>query len=52
MKRLDDVSLPTGREVPFPYSITSSYDSFIGKNTQVPNKFAPIAKTYNYGRLY
>ncbi|GBC22742.2 uncharacterized protein OCT59_026942 [Rhizophagus irregularis] len=52
MKRLDDVSQPTGREVPFPYSITDSFDVFIGKNIQVPNKFAPIATTYNYGRLY
>ncbi|CAB5357911.1 unnamed protein product [Rhizophagus irregularis] len=52
MKRLDDVSQPTGREVPFPYSMTDSFDVFIGKNMQVPNKFAPIATTYNYGRLY
>jgi hypothetical protein len=52
MKRLDDISQPTGREVPFPYSFTDSFDKFIGKNMQVPNKFAPIAITYNYGRLY
>ncbi|CAG8761118.1 12307_t:CDS:2, partial [Rhizophagus irregularis] len=52
MKRLDDVSQPTGREVPFPHSMTDSFDGFIGKNMQVPNKFAPIATTYNYGRLY
>ncbi|PKK57231.1 Aldo/keto reductase [Rhizophagus irregularis] len=52
MKRLDDVSQPTGREVPFPYSMTDSFDVFIGKNMQVPNKFAPIVNTYNYGRLF
>ncbi|PKC54689.1 Aldo/keto reductase, partial [Rhizophagus irregularis] len=52
MKRLDDASQPTGREVPFPHSMTDSFDGFIGKNMQVPNKFAPIATTYNYGRLY
>ncbi|PKC59789.1 aldo/keto reductase [Rhizophagus irregularis] len=52
MKRLDDVSQPTGREVPFPYSMTNLFDAYFGKNIQVPNKFAPIATTYNYGRLY
>ncbi|CAB4441402.1 unnamed protein product [Rhizophagus irregularis] len=52
MKRLDDVSQPTGREVPFPYSMTDSFDVFIGKNMQVPNKFASIVNTYNYGRLF
>ncbi|PKK56234.1 hypothetical protein RhiirC2_800464 [Rhizophagus irregularis] len=40
------------KPVPFPYSMTDSFDVFIGKNMQVPNKFAPIATTYNYGRLY
>ncbi|RGB35821.1 NADP-dependent oxidoreductase domain-containing protein [Rhizophagus diaphanus] len=48
MKRLDDVSQPTGREIPFPYSMADSFDVFIGKNMQVPNKFAPITTTYNY----
>ncbi|PKB94857.1 hypothetical protein RhiirA5_437852, partial [Rhizophagus irregularis] len=52
MKRLDDVSQPTGREVPFPYSMTNLFDAYFGKNIQVPNKFAPITTTYNYGRLY
>ncbi|CAB5211698.1 unnamed protein product [Rhizophagus irregularis] len=51
MKRLDDVSQPTGREIPFPYTFINSFDSFLGKNTQVPNKFASIATKYNFGRL-
>ncbi|CAB4493071.1 Aldo/keto reductase [Rhizophagus irregularis] len=51
MKRLDDVSQPTGREIPFPYSYHDQFDTFIGKNIQVPNKFAPISTTYNFGRL-
>ncbi|GES99332.1 aldo/keto reductase [Rhizophagus clarus] len=50
MKRLDDVSRPT--DFPFPNSFTDQFDKFIGKNMQVPNKFAPIAAAYNYGRLY
>jgi hypothetical protein len=49
MKRLDEVSKPT--EIPFPYSYTSLFDKYLGKNIEVPNKFEPIASTYNYGRL-
>ncbi|RGB35835.1 aldo/keto reductase [Rhizophagus diaphanus] len=50
MKRLDDVSQPD--DFPFPYSFTDQFDKYIGKNIQMPNKFASIAKTYNYGSLY
>ncbi|CAG8689429.1 2271_t:CDS:10 [Rhizophagus irregularis] len=50
MKRLDDVSKPN--EVPFPHKFANQYDRYIGKNIQVPNKFAPIVKAYNYGSLY
>ncbi|GBB85840.1 hypothetical protein RclHR1_01230003 [Rhizophagus clarus] len=49
MKRLDDVSKP---DLPFPYSLTDQLDKFIGKNIQVPNKFAPIVNSYNYGKLF
>ncbi|GBB95538.1 hypothetical protein RclHR1_25580001, partial [Rhizophagus clarus] len=52
MKRLDDVSKPTGREIPFPYSLIDKLDKHLGKNIEVPDKFGPIATTYNYGRLY
>ncbi|GES99330.1 aldo/keto reductase [Rhizophagus clarus] len=52
MRKLDHVSQSTGREVPFPYSITNILDGYIGKNIQVPNKFASIMTTTNkYGRL-
>ncbi|CAB4441424.1 unnamed protein product [Rhizophagus irregularis] len=50
MKRLDDVSKPN--EVPFPHKFSNQYDGYLGKNIQVPNKFAPIVKAYNYGSLY
>ncbi|GBB89375.1 hypothetical protein RclHR1_16030004 [Rhizophagus clarus] len=50
MKRLDDVSEPAER--PFPQSFTSQFDRFFGKNIEMPSKFAPIATTYDYGRLY
>ncbi|CAB4373360.1 unnamed protein product [Rhizophagus irregularis] len=50
MKRLDDVSKPN--EVPFPHKFANQYDRYIGKNIQLPNKFAPIVKAYNYGSLY
>jgi hypothetical protein len=50
MKRLDDVSQPD--DFPFPYSFTDQFDKYIGKNIQMPNKFASIAKIYNYGSLY
>ncbi|GBB85841.1 hypothetical protein RclHR1_01230004 [Rhizophagus clarus] len=52
MKRLDDVSKPTGREIPFPHTVIDVFDRYLGKNTQVPSKFGPIATTYNYGSLY
>ncbi|GBB89422.1 hypothetical protein RclHR1_01610013 [Rhizophagus clarus] len=52
MKRLDDVSKPTGREILFPYSFMDKLNFGFGKNIQVPSKFEPIATTYNYGSLY
>ncbi|GBB89421.1 hypothetical protein RclHR1_01610012 [Rhizophagus clarus] len=52
MKRLDDVSNPTGREVPFPHSMTSAIDKYIGKNIQLPNKFESVATKYSFGRLH
>jgi hypothetical protein len=52
MKRLDDVSQPTGREIPFPYSVYNTIDRYVGKNTQIPSKFASIATTYGFGRVY
>ncbi|GES99345.1 aldo/keto reductase [Rhizophagus clarus] len=49
MKRLDEVSKPT--EIPFPYSYVWIFDKYLGKNIEVPNKFEPVASTYNFGRL-
>ncbi|GBB85846.1 hypothetical protein RclHR1_01230009 [Rhizophagus clarus] len=51
MKRLDDVSKPTGREVPFPYSFYDNLDRFVGPNVEMPSKFGSISTTYNFGKL-
>jgi hypothetical protein len=47
MKRLDDVSKPT--EIPFPASFTYQFNTFLGRNVTMPNKFEAIAKTYDFG---
>ncbi|CAG8741055.1 17397_t:CDS:2, partial [Cetraspora pellucida] len=39
MARLDDVSSPN--EIPFPYSIYSNFEKYIGKGMQIPDKYKP-----------
>ena len=49
MKRLDEISKPT--VIPFPHTVISTLDKFLGKKIEVPSKFEPIATTYNFGKL-
>ncbi|CAG8781724.1 45572_t:CDS:10, partial [Gigaspora margarita] len=40
MARLDDISAP--KEIPFPYSIYSNLEKYVGKGIQIPAKYKPI----------
>ncbi|CAG8715159.1 8887_t:CDS:2, partial [Racocetra fulgida] len=40
MARLDAVSAP--KEIPFPYSIYSNLEKYVGKGMQIPDKYKPI----------
>ncbi|RIB27348.1 aldo/keto reductase [Gigaspora rosea] len=40
MARLDDISVP--KEIPFPYSVYSNLEKYVGKGIQIPAKYKPI----------
>ncbi|CAG8740713.1 9721_t:CDS:2, partial [Dentiscutata heterogama] len=40
--KLDSVSTP--KEAPFPYTVSTLLEGFIGKGIQIPDKFKPVLK--------